>query len=78
MEGNTVLLYGKVLNPDLKGSAATVAAAAQGVTNVINHITLIEDSPSENRIPCSTRCDLLTPFPFQIISCIKDHISELG
>jgi hyperosmotically inducible protein len=50
VNGNTVLLYGKVLKPDLKDAAAAAAATAQGVARVINHITLLPDSPSDNRI----------------------------
>jgi hypothetical protein len=50
VDGNTVLLYGKVLNSALRRSAASVAATAQGVSHVINHITLLQDSPSENHI----------------------------
>jgi hypothetical protein len=50
VDGNTVSLYGKVFNSALRTSAASVAAAAQGVSHVINHITLLQDSPSENHI----------------------------
>jgi hypothetical protein len=50
VEGSTVLLYGKVLNPILKDDAAAIAATAQGVTSVINHIKLLSDAPSDNQI----------------------------
>jgi osmotically-inducible protein OsmY len=50
LEGSTVLLYGKVLNPILKDDAAAIAATAQGVTSVINHIKLLSDAPSDNQI----------------------------
>jgi hypothetical protein len=50
VEGSTVLLYGKVMDPNLRDSAAAVAATAQGVTCVIDKIELLQNSPSDNRI----------------------------
>lgn len=50
VHGGTVVLYGKVMNPDLRTTACAVASAALGVTGVVNKIALLPNSPSDSRI----------------------------
>ena len=50
VNGSTVVLYGKVMNPDLRTTACALAGAALGVAGVVNKITLLPNSPSDNRI----------------------------
>ena len=50
VDGGTVVLYGKVMNPDLRATAAAVASTALGVASVINKIRVLQDSPTDNHI----------------------------
>jgi hyperosmotically inducible protein len=50
VEGDTVVLFGQVMNPNLIADAADVAWTVPGVNRVVNRIRFLPDSPSDNRI----------------------------
>lgn len=50
VNGGTVVLRGQVLHPILKEDAATVVAALPGVWQVVNMVTLLQDSPADNAV----------------------------
>jgi hyperosmotically inducible periplasmic protein len=50
VDGGTVTLRGQVLIPRLRDDAADVVANIEGVGRVVNLVTLLPDSPADNRI----------------------------
>jgi hyperosmotically inducible protein len=50
VEGDTVILFGQVMNPNLIADAADVAWTVPGVNRVVNRIRFLPDSPVDNRI----------------------------
>jgi hyperosmotically inducible periplasmic protein len=50
VEGDTVILFGQVVNPNLKADAADVVWTIEGVNRVINRIRFLPHSPADNRI----------------------------
>lgn len=54
VDGNTVTLYGEVVNPVLKSDAANVVKRVEGVSRVVNEIQVLPLSPFDNRIRWAT------------------------
>jgi len=50
MNGNTVELYGDVVQPVLKSDAESAVKSIEGVENVTNHINVLPAFPSDDRI----------------------------
>jgi hyperosmotically inducible periplasmic protein len=50
VEGDTVSLYGEVVNPTLKSDAEGVVKKIEGVQKVVNNIEVLPPSPNDDRI----------------------------
>ena len=50
VDGNTVTLYGEVVNPVLKSDAGRVVKRIEGVSQVVNNIKVLPLSPFDNQI----------------------------
>jgi hyperosmotically inducible protein len=50
VEGNSVILMGKVTRPTLKSSAERVVQDIEGVEHVVNNIDVLPVSPQDDRI----------------------------
>jgi hyperosmotically inducible protein len=50
VKGNTVILHGQAFHPSLLEDATEAAWGCIGVNDVVNLITLLPDSPADNRI----------------------------
>jgi hyperosmotically inducible protein len=50
VEGNTVTLYGQVVNPVVKSDAETSVRDIEGVQKVVDNIEVLPLSPNDNRI----------------------------
>jgi hyperosmotically inducible periplasmic protein len=50
VDGNTVYLYGQVVNPTLKSDAESAVKKIEGVEKVVNNIEILPPSPSDDRI----------------------------
>ena len=54
VDGSTVSLFGSVTRPTLKSSAENVVKDIEGVTQVINEIEVLPNSPNDDRVRLAT------------------------
>jgi len=50
VDGGTVVLGGQVFHPELRDDAEIAVAGIPGVSQIVNHITFLPDSPADNRV----------------------------
>jgi hyperosmotically inducible protein len=50
VDGNTVYLYGQVVNPTLKSDAEAAVKHIEGVEKVVNNLEVLPPSPGDDRI----------------------------
>jgi hypothetical protein len=50
VHGTTVILRGQVFNPTLKYDAPEIVAGIPGVSQVVNMITFLPNTPADNRV----------------------------